>query len=272
MKNNQKIHKEELKIAEKYLEICTKYNLEYYILGGTLLGAVRHQGFIPWDDDMDFGMPREDYEKFLKIITSKKNIFKVTHFSLKHTHDYQIKLQVEGIKVLQDGKEIHPWIDILPLDGMPNNSILRKFHSMKLLSLRALYKISHMTDNVANFNPYRTKLEKNIINIAKILKLESIINEEFILSKLDRNLKKYSYYEKENIINFMGAYKLKEMFPRKIYDDKKFYNFENLQLKGPVNYDLVLTQLYGDYMTPPKKENQNKHNTKVINTFDEGIK
>ena len=57
----------ELSLLEKYIEICSKYNLRYYALGGTLLGAVRHKGFIPWDDDMDLGMPRKDYEKFLEI-------------------------------------------------------------------------------------------------------------------------------------------------------------------------------------------------------------
>ena len=57
----------ELSLLEKYIEICTKHNLRYYALGGTLLGAIRHKGFIPWDDDMDLGMPRKDYEKFLEI-------------------------------------------------------------------------------------------------------------------------------------------------------------------------------------------------------------
>ena len=73
------IHKKDLELAEFFKGICKKNNLTYYIIGGTLLGAIRHKGFIPWDDDMDLAMPREDYEKFLHIMMQGNEKFKIVN-------------------------------------------------------------------------------------------------------------------------------------------------------------------------------------------------
>lgn len=263
--DNRELHVAELSVARQFVDICEKNKLNYYMLGGTLLGAVRHKGFIPWDDDMDFGMPREDYDKLLRLLkTEYSDIFLVTHYSVSDTHDYQLKLESDKVKIIHNGLEKNPWIDILPLDGMPNNFLFRKIHSLRLLSLRALYKISHMSSNVADFNPYRTKVESLIIKIAKIIALEKIFVEKDQLNKLDRSLRKYSFKQSDYVINFMGAYKLKEMFPKSIYEDSVLYTFENEKFCGPRNYDYVLTQLYGDYMTPPKDEDKNKHSTEIV--------
>lgn len=263
--DNKNLHIEELKVASKFVEICEKNNLRYYMLGGTLLGAVRHGGFIPWDDDMDFGMPRNDYDKLLLLLlTEYKKDFIITHYSVSNTHDYQLKLESDKVKILHNGREKNPWIDILPLDGMPNNFFLRKLHGIHLLSLRALYKISHMSSNVADFNPYRTRLEKWIIKAAELMKLENFFVEETRLNRLDRLLRKYSFDNNNYVINFMGAYKLKEMFPKKVYEDVILYKFEDKTFFGPKDYDSVLKQLYGEYMVPPSDAAKNKHSTTII--------
>lgn len=263
--NNSKLHQAELVVAKRFLDVCEKYKLNYFMLGGTLLGAIRHKGFIPWDDDMDFGMPREDYNKLLDILKNKENnLFTIKHYDFNNSHDYQLKLEIDSIKISHAGNISSPWIDILPMDGMPNNKFKRKLHSLKLLSLRAFYKISHMSINVAEFNPYRTKTEKLIIDISKFLRLEKILNEKKVLSKLDKSMTKYSFYKQDYVITFMGAYKLKEMFPKEYYIPSKKYIFEDLMLNGPNNYDAVLKQLYGDYMIPPKDDEKNKHSTEIV--------
>ena len=88
----------ELSLLEKYIEICSKYNLRYYALGGTLLGAIRHKGFIPWDDDMDLGMPRKDYEKFLEICEKELPdhvILRIHDDNLGNTSIMDTSLQIE---------------------------------------------------------------------------------------------------------------------------------------------------------------------------------
>lgn len=267
--DNRKMQIAELKIAKKFVEICEKNNLRYFMLGGTLLGAVRHEGFIPWDDDMDFGMPRDDYEKFIKLLKNNDNFgLSINHYQFNDSHDYQLKIESKEVRIIdastKTSKEKNVWIDILPLDGMPNNSLYRRIHSLKLLSLRALYKISHLSSNVAEKNPYRTRTEQLIIDVAKFLSLENMLNERKMLTLIDTNLKKYKYNDSFYVVNFMGAYKLKEMFPKKIYDDSFLYSFEDMKLVGPKNFDVVLSQLYGDYMTPPSDEDKNKHSTEVI--------
>ena len=109
----------ELSLLEKYIEICSKYNLRYYALGGTLLGAVRHKGFIPWDDDMDLGMPRKDYEKFLEICEKELPdhvILRIHDDNLGNTSIMDTSLQIEF-----GGVVCSPFIDVFPLDGYPSD-------------------------------------------------------------------------------------------------------------------------------------------------------
>ena len=267
------LHSHLLEIAKEFTEICKLNDLRYYMLGGTLLGAVLHEGFIPWDEDMDFGMPREDYEQFLVILKNEGHNFSVNHFSINESPDYPIRLESKKMKIIDNttGKGVvkYPWIDILPLDGMPNNSFRRKIHSFKLLSLRALYKISQLSTNVAEYNPQRSKFESFVIFISKKVKLENFFDEKKTLKSLEKKLTKFKYDESDFVVDFMGAYKLKEMFPRKIYKESKLYKFEDTFFLGPDNYDSVLKQLYGDYMEIPSVEKRFKHNFEIIdNGFD----
>ena len=117
----------ELSLLEKYIEICSKYNLRYYALGGTLLGAIRHKGFIPWDDDMDLGMPRKDYEKFLEICEKELPdhvILRIHDDNLGNTSIMDTSLQIEF-----GGVVCSPFIDVFPLDGN------QRYHQMHHIDL-----------------------------------------------------------------------------------------------------------------------------------------
>lgn len=263
------LHTSLLEVAKEFVDICNDNNLRYFMLGGTLLGAIRHKGFIPWDEDMDFGMPRSDYNILLEILSKKKFGFSVSHYTLNNSQDYPIRLESRKVQIIDNstskGKLKFAWIDILPLDGMPDNSFIRKIHSVNLLRLRAFYKISQLSTNVAENNPYRTKLESLIINISKTFKLEKLFTEKRTVAALEVALQKYDYDECSYVVDFMGAYKLKEMFPKKIYEDSVHYIFEDTSFVGPKDYDRVLRQLYGEYMKLPPIEMRSKHNFKIIN-------
>lgn len=263
------LHEVEIEIAKYFIGICEKYGLKYYILGGTLLGAVRHKGFIPWDDDMDFGMPRGDYEKLKKIMQKENsNEYIYKNYTNSDIKTYFSRIESKKVQIIdQSAKKTdyrNAWIDIFPLDGMPNNFLLRIFHKYRLLFLRLLLQYSQFSE-IVNINlPNRPWYEKIFVKLGLIIKPEKYLDRNKIMDKLDRNLKKYSYDDSLYVVNFMGAYKFKEMFKKEIYENDKLYDFENIKLNGPKDFDTVLKSLYGDYMTPPKDSEKNKHFTKVV--------
>lgn len=267
--NLRKLQKIELEILKKTIALCEAYGLRYYLLGGTFLGAVRHQGFIPWDDDIDIGMPRPDFERFCKLaeqafqkpygFVSFRNNAEHIYFHPR-IYDYNSKvIDRSGVKE----KETFAWIDIFPLDGMPSGKRMRKLHGLRLLFLRMLFMYSQFDDIVNVKNTNRVWYEKLLIALGKVIKFDKILNKRKRMEAIDKALRVYDFDSSAYVGNFMGAYKMKEIFPKRCYQDISLYNFEGLKLPAPKCYDFVLKQMYGDYMTPPEKDQQNKHRTEV---------
>ena len=166
------VHKYEMDLLKFFMKICAEYNLKYTMLGGTMLGAIRHKGFIPWDDDIDIGMPRRDYEYFIKII-QKQNIegLYLNYFPNQDTYIvYPIKLENTEVNLINksgiEERIVNVWIDIFPLDGMPNNAITRKIHKSRLLICRALMQLAQFKFVAINYSK-RPFIENAIIKIAK---------------------------------------------------------------------------------------------------------
>ncbi|KRL02141.1 LicD family protein [Liquorilactobacillus capillatus] len=265
------LHSSELKLVESFSRFCDLNNLEYFLMGGTFLGAVRHQGFIPWDDDIDVGMPRADYEKMCSLIARNDNkidSFPFKTFKNSDTSEYVARLENPKTRIIDrsavDAEERSSWMDIFALDGMPNNNFARKVHSFNLLRLRLMLKYSEFNKVSVNYTE-RSFIEKSLIKVGKIIQPEKWLNTRKCLNKLDQALQKYPYESSEYVVNFMGAYKLREMFPKRLYDDTRDYTFENLSLRGARDYDVILSQLYGsNYMEPPSEQMKNKHFTEVV--------
>ena len=262
------IQSEELKILEKSIEYFEKKDINYYLSSGSFLGAVRHKGFIPWDDDMDVGIPREDYEKFINLCNTEKVDFELHTFKNDSNHiRYFARIEDPTITIVRNDRmteEISSaWIDVFPLDGMPNNKIIRIIHKKYILYRRALYKLSCFSKS-ANINKKnRPLVEKILIKIGLIFPVEKIFNTKKQLLKLDKALKRFSYNKSNYLVNAMGAYKFNEMFHKKYYGEGKYYKFEDTEVFGPSDYDTVCTQLYGDYMTPPIESERNHHGSKI---------
>ena len=268
----RKLQLTELEILKDVIRICKEENLRYFLMGGTFLGAVRHKGFIPWDDDIDIGMPRKDYEKFFEIAQEKlkdsylyKNFKKGNEKTIYFSRVEDQNMQIEDQSAIKK-RTRNAWIDIFPLDGMPDNPIIRKVRQCRLLFARLLLQYSQFSIIVNQDLPNRPFVEKVFIKVGNMFNFEKHLDTEKCLYKLDKLLKKNSFENSKYVVNFMGAYKFREMFKKEIYDNTDVYNFETEIVVAPKDYDFVLTQMYGDYMQIPPEHEQNKHHSKVIDT------
>ena len=257
----------EMDIVKDVVDICKRHNLQLYMIGGTFLGAVRHKGFIPWDDDVDLCFKRSDYDRFLEIAPKElKEGYYLRHFETDPTMPYYPAQVVDPSFEILDVSATVPktrsaWIDLFPIDGMPDDPIRFFFHKYRLLYLRMMLKFSQFDEVVAVNLKHRPLHEKVLVAVGKHLHLEHRLDTKKRMRLIDRSLKKYPFETSRRVLNFMGAYKFRELFDRSVYEDVADYPFEDITLPGPRDYDLVNRQLYGDYMTPPPLDEQNKHGT-----------
>ena len=273
--NVDKLQKIDLEIVKEVISICKANNLKYYMIGGTLLGAIRHKGFIPWDDDIDLGMPRDDYEKFLKLAqTNLSSHLDLINFKIDSSYQYYItRVRNTDTKVVEsrignDSKYTHASIDIFPLDGTPNNKYKRKLYYFKIMSLRALMSLSYK-DSI-DHERKRGLLERIFLSIMIRIPTEKVFNTTNIKNWIDKSMRKYPVENSDIIGCLMGAYRIGEMVPRKIYGEGRYYDFEDIQLNGPEYAHDFLKCIYGNYMELPP-ENARKTHFKIIEINGEKI-
>ena len=264
MNDTELLHQVDLDIAKTVVSLCDRHGLTYYMLGGTMLGAIRHKGFIPWDDDIDFGMPREDYERFLEIAPQElpENL-KVVNYRNDPNYMYYItRVQDVDTKVVEkriqnEGKYTHASIDIFPIDGTPNNPILRKLYFFRVLYHRALmalcYKDSLDTERK------RSRKERLLLWIMLRIPTEKFTTAYKEKCKIDKLLRKQDVKKSKYIGNIMGAYRTREIVPAAYYGKGAYYDFEDTQFRGLEMYDEYLTYTYGDYMKLPPEGSRKTH-------------
>ena len=267
MTNAEKLHAADLAIVKEVVDICDKHNLKYYMLGGTMLGAIRHKGFIPWDDDIDLGMPRKDYEKFLEIAPSllSKTLKLVNYKTDPEYHYYITRILDTDSKVVEtryanEGKFTNLSIDIFPLDGSPNNRMLRKLYYFRVMAHRAMMALHYKS----GIDPDRKRgfAEKIMLSLLKILPTDKMFNAYKQKEKIDKILKKQDIWKSEVSGNIMGAYRTREMVPTTWLGnpgEDVYYQFEDIKLRGYKEYDKYLSYLYGDYMKMPLEGSRKIH-------------
>ena len=256
-----------LEILDVFTSICRQKNFCYYLNAGTLLGAVRHQGFIPWDDDIDICMPRTDYEQFLScagaILPSHLRAVWYKNQSKEEHPQYYCQIQDLNIPIIQyvaeQARETYAWVDIFPLDGMPRGAFSGRLHGFYLLYRRACVQLSMFEKNVNIHKKGRPWYERAIISFYRITGIGKGSDTFQMMEKLDCALKRYPESRYPLWINLMGAYKLKETVPASVYGAGIPCIFESRELIIPQDADFILTRLYGNYMVPKRPVENDSH-------------
>lgn len=244
----------ETEMLRAFVEVCGKLHLRYYLLGGTLLGAVRHKGFIPWDDDIDVGMPREDYEVFLE----KGQALLPSHLfiqSLRTEPAYTMcfaKLRNSNTTFVESSLAHFPinhgvYIDIFPLDFYPSDSDAQKRFSFKQ---RWYARRVGCEYNVAHNRTCKGKVRKLILCMLFPSLMRTIAKREALYRSVP---------ESSLLANLGGAWGQKEIVPAHWYGDGVPVEFEGMQVCAPVEWHSWLTQVYGDYMKLPPVEKRVGH-------------
>ncbi len=261
---------EEYELLQEFIRICKTLDLRYYMVAGSMLGTYRHQGFIPWDDDIDVAMPRKDYDIFVsKAMTIVNDKFLIST-PLDNGH-YILTAQMVSKKkkyILNNARNkviTGAWIDIMAIDGVPDPGIRRLLHWSEYMILRTIFQLSHFSD-VVNLNRERPFYERIVIRFASVTHIEKILNSIAIARTIEKHLRKVDYEHSNYVATYCGVYRNKEIFPRATYGFGKEYQFEDISVMGVSNPTEYLSQLYGDFMTPPSDARQrNRHNVTKYN-------
>lgn len=264
MTNMDLLHQVDLDIVKEVVAICNKHGFTYYMLGGTMLGAIRHKGFIPWDDDIDLGIPRKDYDRFLEVAPKELSAhLRMVNYHTDPEYHYYItrildtETKVEEERIGNENRYTNASIDIFPIDGTPNNKMLRKIYFFRVLYHRALMSLCYK-DSIDRKRP-RGTAEKVLLWVMERLPVEKITTPYKQKEKIDKLLRKQKVEGAKFIGNIMGAYRTKEIVPAEFYGKGKMYPFEDMELRGMGMADEYLKWTYGDYMQLPPEDKRKTH-------------
>lgn len=267
----EEIRSVQLNILDTIDRYCEKNDLKYYITAGTLIGALRHRGYIPWDDDIDVVMLREDYDKFLSEFNCNRSdkIRCVTH---EYAPDFNYSfIKVSDERTIFQEDEQHPKkktigvnVDIFPLENLTDD-----YEDAKAL-MRQINKYVSIVE-VKNIISSEKRAIRKRMELGILKSLASFFSYKWLFKQIDRVAKKYidnnsSKYITNAVIRAKGE---KEILKREWFSESVDLSFEGRNYKAPVGYDAYMQRLFGEYMQLPPKEKRISHH-KFVAYLKEG--
>ena len=262
------IKKISLEIMKQIADICEAQHLRYFLFYGTLIGAIRHHGFIPWDDDLDIMMPREDHDKLLRFLKAHQKEYpnlRIFNPTECQQYPYMItRISDDRYRIVMDNEEEYGmgiFIDIYPFDGLGNTEkeAIRfgncgdRWSSLCFQATRK--KIDFRKTTYHGTSTFRKIIKVPVWFVAHLIGKNAI----------QKKLASMAYQKPYDKSEFVGCVVwltggIKDMFKRKWFDESILVSFEKYQFRVPKQYDIVLRHTYGDYMKlPPENERIGQH-------------
>lgn len=259
--DRKKIWDIELKMFDSFKKICEKYHLEYFLIGGSAIGAVRHKGFIPWDDDMDIGMLRKDFELLMQHRDEFPENYYI-EYGLKSTESFHYFCRIRDRKSTGIIKEqfrnpgVHGiFIEIYPFDRVPQNKLVRRIQ----------WELSIAFIETLNHRIYHIQLGKKAFILNAIYRNKS---EYYIYQKWNKLCQKYNHNTKKIMVDTVSIpyYSASEVDYFYLEDVINTVNvpYENTEAKIAIGNDRCLKKTYGDYMKLPPENERGTHHDKMI--------
>jgi len=256
-----KVQEVECEILQEIASICQRHDLTFFAIGGTALGAVRHQGFIPWDDDIDIGMPREDYERFLEY--ARKELppaYFLQNFSTeKNSPFYFTKIRKNKTRFVEfylKDADIHQgiFVDIFPFDNVPTSKTLRNVHFRFCRFLYQVYLCKSLKTVCSSRFEQKNNYKGTIRRILHTLLLP--VPKSWLFFLLDRSVQmfnKNACAEISHIVRRRLRVHLEDLYPI------AYLPFENQRMPVPKNYHAYLSAQFGDYSELPPEHKRYGH-------------
>jgi len=264
-------------VLREFINICKENNLTYFCCGGTAIGAIRHQGMIPWDDDIDVFMPRPDYDRFVEIAqnTDLGKYEIVSPFTHKDYPLYFVKLCNNKTTLMEEADTpcvYGLYIDIFPIDGASAN-----YEEARAME-RRFTKTKNKLEAISTHNTFKeyASLILSPKEWGRFVRktIGFFFRNQYrkhLLKQLDSICRTYPFDHSELVAVYCGSYGPKEVFPRQWLEGTVQFAYEGLTVDLPSGYDGYLRQYYGDYMQLPPIEKRVAHHSKAYFNLKERL-
>lgn len=275
-----KVHEANLKILKEIDRICRKYKIKYMLDAGTLLGAVRHKGFIPWDDDADVAFTRANYDAFLKVVRRElpdgmELITPQAFGGGSRFFDFTARIIYKNSKTHEDSEEMrfyegklnHLWVDLFTIDELPER---KSAAAVTLLLHKIIYGMAmghryHL--DYSKYSLFHKLAVGGLANAGRLVPMKLLFKLQKLAAVKDRrgksSLRYYSNYQPDYLY-----VTLQKEWCQEIVD----LDFCDTKLMAPKHWDEVLTWIYGDYMTlPPREKRVPSHSSMQIQVYEEEV-